>query len=96
MIEKEPKSNVNPVEEPGQAEARLVAQIRVSIERLKLEAALAGNMAVISGKKYRTGDVIVSQAGSSFQFKLVEIRQRSVMLECEGRLFELQMATPGS
>jgi hypothetical protein len=95
-VEVQPKSEANPAEEARQAEARMVAQMRASLERMKLEAALAGNMAVISGRKYRVGETIVSQPASPFQFQLVEIRQRSVMLECEGRQFELQMATPGT
>jgi hypothetical protein len=95
-IEIDPKSDGKPAEDFATIQARKDAQIRATMDRMKLEAALAGNMAVISDKKYRVGEVIVSPAGSMFEFKLVEVRQRSVMLECEGRQFELLMATPGS
>jgi hypothetical protein len=68
----------------------------LTADQFKLEAALGTSMAVISGKKYRVGEVMHGKDGDQFQFKLVEIRQRSVILECQNRQIELQMAPPGT
>jgi hypothetical protein len=104
-VQVSPKLDVEPVEDSVQAQARLQAHRRAIVERMKLEAAFGESWAVIDGRKYRVGDVVPAVgerpgggAGSmeSGSFRLVEIRQRSVVLECEGRQFELQMATPGS
>lgn len=85
-----------PAEEPEQIEARQLARIRANAERFRLEAAMGGMMVVISGKTYRVGDLIPGTQDEHVVFELVEIRQRSVILECEGHRFELQMASPGS
>jgi hypothetical protein len=95
-IELRPKSEAEPVEDSMQIAARIAAHRRAVVERMKLEAAFGNSWAVIDGRKYRVGDQIGRLAGSEIWFELVEIRQRSVILECEGRQFELQMATPGS
>ena len=96
VIEQVPKSEVEPVEDSVQAEARVYAHRRVLVERMKLEAAFGNAWAVIDGRKYRVGEAIASGAGSEISFRLMEVKQRSVVLECEGRRFELQMVTPGS
>ncbi|MCI0364879.1 MAG: general secretion pathway protein GspB [Phycisphaerales bacterium] len=75
---------------------RTTAQIRSMATQFKLEAAVGGSMAVINGKKYRVGEAMLGKEGDQFQFKLVEIRQRSVILECQNRQIELQMAPPGT
>lgn len=101
------KSRVETAEEPAeQAEARITTQLLALAERFTLEAVLGNSMAVIGGRKYRVGDSISSRAtadspvankeSARHQFKLVEIKRRSVILECEGRKFELQMAAPGT
>lgn len=95
-IELRPKLGAEPVEDSMQVAARIAAHRRAVVERMKLEAAFGNSWAVIDGRKYRVGEEIARLAGSEIWFRLVEIRQRSVILECEGRQFELQMATPGS
>lgn len=95
-IQQLPKLVPEPVEDSVQVEARLVAHLRALADKMTLEAAIGNSMAVIDGRKYRVGETIVSKAGSEYVFKLVEVRQRSVVLECEGRQLELPMATPGS
>jgi hypothetical protein len=90
------KSQPQPVEDSEQREARLVAQLRSLVDRLKLEAAMVGGeMAVISDRTYRRGDWIKAGDDGEIQFKLTEVRQRSVILEHDDRRFELKMATPG-
>jgi hypothetical protein len=90
------KSSTEAAEEAEQIEARMTSQIRALADRLKLEAAVGGSMAVIGGRTYRVGDRIQGAPNSPFEFTLAEIRQRSVILECEGRRLELQMASPGT
>jgi hypothetical protein len=90
------KSQIKPAEEPQQIEARRTAQLQAAVERMKLEAAIQGSLAVINGRKYRVGDLIPAKPGSEVLFKLVEVKQRSVMLECEDRRFEVQMTNPGT
>ena len=94
---KEPgKSLAQPAEEPQTMEARLLARLQANAERFKLEAAMGGNMAVISGKTYRVGDSIPGSRDPMVVYTLIEIRQRSVILECEGHRLELQMTLPGN
>ena len=93
------KSQAQAAENPEQAQARRTTQLRALAERLTLEATMAGGaMAVISGKTYRQGDWIASTPESEgfepVKFLLVEVRQRSVILECDHWRFELKMATP--
>lgn len=89
------KSQPPTVEDAEQLQARRTTQLRALVERFKLEAAMAkGEMAVISGKAYRQGDVVAGDGSEPVKFQLVEVRHRSVILECEDRQFELKMATP--
>lgn len=93
-----PKLPPNPVEESAQAQARITAQLLAAVDRLKLDAAVAGSMAVINGKTYRLGDVVVggNPAGSEpVQFRLAEVKTRSAILECQNRRFEIHMPLPG-
>jgi hypothetical protein len=92
------KSQSKPAEEGNQIEARLTAQLQAAADRLRLEAAVSGSLVVISGKTYRVGDVIEApvQGGELARFKLVEVRHRSAVLECEQRQFEIQMTSPGN
>jgi hypothetical protein len=46
---------------------------------------------VISGKTYQLGDPIPAFKNEEIRFTLVEVSQRSVTLEYEGREFELKM-----
>ncbi|MCZ6543311.1 MAG: hypothetical protein O6768_06565 [Planctomycetota bacterium] len=84
-------------ENPEQAEARLIDQLRALIERFELEAVMQGRpMAVINGRTYRLLDWIPAIDNSEIRFQLVEVGHRSVVLEFEGRPFELEMKHPGS
>lgn len=90
-------SGSNYVEDPQQVEARLVARLNGLVARLTLDASMSGpSLAVISGKTYRLFDEVTvkDKASDTFTFKLVEVRNRSVVLEYDGRLFELTMAQP--
>ena len=67
------------------------------ITRLRLEAVMQGSpMAVISGRTYRPGELIDSQDSGSIRFVLVEVQRRSVVLEYEGRRYELRMGGSGT
>jgi hypothetical protein len=89
------KSQVAPVEDSEQLEARLTAQLRSLVEGLKLEAAMErGDMAVIDGRTYRRGDWIGAGDDGQVRFRLMEVRQRSVILEHEDRRFELKIDNP--
>ncbi len=102
------KSQTKPAEEPYQIEARTTALLQGIADRLHLEAAVSGSMAVINGKTYRSGDLIAAAASGGgtgsvgtaeaavepVRFRLTEVKQRSAVLECQGRRFEIQMALP--
>lgn len=91
------KSQRETTENPEQAEARLIDQLRALIERFELEAVMQGRpMAVISGRTYRLLDWVPAIDNSEIRFQLVEVGHRSVVLEFEGRRFELEMEHPGS
>jgi len=63
-----------------------------AISRLHLEAVMQGNpMAVISGRTYRPGDWIDTDGPNPVRFALVEVKRRSVLLEHEGRQYELRL-----
>lgn len=90
------KSRAEPVESPEQQEARRVAQILAHVERLRLDAVMTGQgMAVISGTLYRLNAMIPSTDNPNLAFKLVEVRTRSVVLEVEGKVYELEMNISG-
>jgi len=92
-----PKLAVQTAEGVDQVEARRTTQLSTLADTLRLEAALGDAMAVINGRRVRPGEGMDVKDGSGQQavFKLETIRQRSVILECEGRRYELQMAAPG-
>jgi len=90
------KSSLQPTEEPDQVEARRTTELSSLASVLRLEAAFGESMAVVNGKRLRPGDGISLKDGSGqVVFRLETIKQRSVILECEGRRYELQMAAPG-
>jgi hypothetical protein len=89
------KSPQEPVEDAQQIEARRTAYLGAAVSKLKLDAAMQGTMAVISGKSFRLGESVKGPGNEQVGFTLVEVGQRSIVLECEGRRFELKMATPG-
>jgi len=88
------KSGSDQAEDAEQIEARKVAHLQALISKLRLEAAMGSDIAVISGKSYRRGDEIAGSDGERIGLVLAEVKQRSVILDCEGRRFELKMASP--
>lgn len=91
------KSKAQPTEYPEQAEARLTSQLRALVERFTLEALMRDPaLAVISGETYRLGESVPGIGNEEIWFKLVAVEERSVILECEGRRIELDMASPRS
>ncbi len=89
------KLPTEPAEDSTQKEARMVARLREALGSVRLEAAMENSMAVINGKRYRAGDRLPALGNERFEFVLAEVRQRSVVLECEGRRFEVAMSIPG-
>lgn len=83
--QEQPKSAAAPSEEPSSL-----------VRQLRLEAVMRRNpMAVISGRTYRVGDEIVLGEEASYNFRLVEVRERAVVLEHDGKRYELTMSIPG-
>lgn len=93
-----PKSRPEAVENPEQAEARLTEQLRAMVGRFRLEAVMQGSemRAVINGKRYALHGWIPAVDNDSIRFQLIQVGHRSVILECEGRQFELTMNFPGT
>lgn len=61
---------------------------RRAAERFRLQSAGAGlTTAVIDGRTYRIGDIIDGFGGASFT--LVEVREQSVVLDCDGVAYEI-------
>jgi hypothetical protein len=70
-------------------------RLRQQVQRLKLEAVMTGaELAVISGRTYRLGDDVPSNDDRSVVFELVEVKQRSVVLQSGGLVFVLEMTSP--
>jgi hypothetical protein len=90
------KLPTEPAEDAGQKEARLVARLREVLGTLRLEAAMGNTMAIIDGKRYVVGESLPLMGKERVEFKLQEVRQRSVVLEAEGRRFEVEMSVPGA
>jgi hypothetical protein len=91
------KSSQKLAEEPHEQEARVTAVLQSAVGRLRLEAAVAGSMAVINGRTFRIGEVIevnTTSADQSVQFILADVKQRAAVLECLGRQFEIRMQGP--
>ena len=100
------KSPLNPADNPIEAEARLTEQLRSMVNQLTLEAVMKQDVpqdegggvpaarVVINAKSYRQGDLVPAPKNESFRFRLSEVNHRSVVLEYEGRMFELKMTSP--
>lgn len=92
-VKEGPKSTTTPAEDAMQVILRRERELRSEVERMKLGAVMKGSpiMAVINGRMYSEGERVpfASDIGRSFTVK--EIRSRSVLLECDGFVFELRM-----
>jgi hypothetical protein len=87
------KSMPVPAEIPEEQEAQLLRKLQDVVSGLRLEAVMVTGsvpVAVIEKRTYRMDDMIVVQDSPS-EFRVMEIRQRSVMLDWHGRTFELSM-----
>ena len=90
------KSGPEHADDPQHAEARYVEYLRAEVAKLELEAVMTGNpMAVINGRMYRPGSNVSPPGNKELSFQLVEVSERSVILEVEGRRFTLVMPYPG-
>lgn len=89
------KSGLKLVEEADREGSRLESRLQACVARFKLEVAVAGSMAVINGKTYRTGDVVRDGGSGELSFRLEQVGQRSVILMYEDRQFEIAMSSPG-
>jgi hypothetical protein len=95
----EAKLPTEPAEDLLQKEARQSARLRELLSELRLEAVLGGSRAVIGGRSYRLGERLPALGSERVEFTLVEVKERSVVLECQGssaRRFEIEMSSPGS
>ncbi len=96
LDEDDPKFGQYATENVKQAEARLTEELRVLVGRFTLEGVMKGRpMAVINGRTYRLHSWIPAIDDDDILFQLIEVGDRSVILECEGRRFKLNMNYPG-
>jgi hypothetical protein len=90
------KSPAQPAENQQQAALRRVAFLQDLVDRMDLEAVMTNPpLAVINGSTYRQGDWIAVTGDQQIRFKLVEVNDRFVILECEDKKFELKMTRLG-
>lgn len=90
------KSRGQPVENPQDAEARRLALVAARVQECRLEACMSSaSMAVINGHMIRIGEMFEALGPESIALTLQEVKHRSVVLEFEGRQFELKMSQPG-
>ncbi|MHC4082212.1 MAG: hypothetical protein ACYTGY_04720 [Planctomycetota bacterium] len=91
------KSGGNATENTNRTDERLTRELRAQVDRFKLTAVMQGRpMAVINGKSYRLYSWIQAVGNDEYRFQLVEVGDRSVVLEYEGRRFRLRMVFPGN
>ena len=92
-VEEAPKSTPAPAEEPMQVIVQRERELRSELDRMKLGAVMKGSpiMAVINGRMYSKGERVPFASDIGRSFILSEIRSRSVLLECDGFVFELRM-----
>jgi hypothetical protein len=87
-----PKTGIDVPEDPGVIEAQRRERLQRLVDGLILNAVLREGVAVIDGETYRLDEMV---PGGETDFRLVELRQRSVVLESGGRRFELKMKLGG-
>jgi len=90
------KSDTQEAEDSSAAEAKLLARLQTLVDAMQLDAAMPdAGMVMINSGMYRSGDIVTTSGENGLNFTIKSIRQRSATLECEGRLFVLEMETPG-
>ena len=79
-------------------ESRLTSRLGALVAHFRLEAVMQGHQmaVIISTKTYRLHDWVPAIDDDQIRFRLVDVRDRSAVLECAGRRFELKMRVPGS
>ena len=88
------KSDRFSADDAVRAELQRTAAIEAASKRLSLEAVMkAAQLAVIDGQMCRVGDTVESRSDESIQFTVIEIQERSVTLESEGRQIKVQITT---
>jgi cytoskeletal protein RodZ len=96
LTSEDAKSVLQRTEDPEQVEAALTARLAAMVDELSLDAvATLTPLAVISGRTFRVGDLVPAMNNEEITFRLTEVKRRSVILEWEGRTFELTMKSPG-
>ncbi len=99
LLEVLPEDQAKLLERPAEisrdSEALVAKRLRGLVGRFTLAAVMQGRpMAVINGRTHQLGDWIPAVDNEAVRFQLVEVRHRSVVLECEGHRFELSMEPP--
>jgi len=90
-----PKSDLKEDENSFEVEANLRRQLQVLVDAMSLEAVMpSASLAVINGRTLEVGQMVAGGRAGEHRFLLLEVRQRSVTLEYEGRRFELNMRRP--
>lgn len=90
------KSGPKQADTPERAEARLVERLRAQVQQMSLQAVMTGSpMAVIDGRMYQPGSRVPAPSDEQIRFLLVDVQERSVILEFEGRQFTLVVPLPG-
>lgn len=87
------KSTPRPADDEARAEALRVGRIEAAARNLTLEAVMKGaSLAVIDGRTLRVGETISSPRHTGIDFTLVEVGDRSAVVECDGFRVELRLA----
>lgn len=86
------KTSIDVPEDPEVIRARRRERFQSLVDDLTLNAVLQEGVAVIDDETYRLDEQV---PGGELLFRLVELRQRSVVLEIEGEQFELNMKLGG-
>lgn len=96
LIREEGKFESQGTEKSTQEDNRNQQQkIRSAIGNLRLESVMHDQlMAVLNEKSYRVGSIIRVAGFESLRIELLEIRSQSVILNCEGRRFEMRTKQP--
>ncbi|GEM_PF-669201 len=91
------KSPVKTAEDSEMIERRLVGRLRELVAQFALEAVMWSNppTVIISGQTYAPGDFLPVVGNEQIRFQLVDLNERSVILQWEDRKFELRMTPPG-
>jgi len=86
-----PKSSESSVEDAQREAERRREALAKQADRMRLGAVMrSAQLAVINGKTYRVGDALTVQGGND-TFALVQVDDRSVIVECQGERFEIRI-----